>query len=271
MASSGRPRCTRWSRVPLPAGVRSISTVLVPGGICSLPSQPHVNTTRRPGTTSTNLPATMSLLFANSTRILPPGRGSSSASLPFHRTYCTGSVRRRKTVSGEAAIVISRSMTLVSTAMPCPPLLFLLRGGLQRAKAVVPERLESGAELRQGLGARAVEAPRAIAPFCHEARLLQDAQVLRYRRPADVEAAGDLPDRQLRKAYQPKDFAPPRLSQRRKRVHGRSVSVCLRMCQIQPPSSLATDSRPNQDPTGSSPRTSLAGALCGKPSVGSCR
>src|SRR5439155_2270583 len=137
--SSGSPRCTRRSRVPRPAGSRSISTVLDPGGTVASPSQPHVNTTRRLGTTSTYRPEATCLGSANCTRNVPPFVGSSSAIRPFHRTYSTGSVNSRNTVSGDASIVIVRSMTLVSTAMPAPPLFFLLRGGLQRAKARVPE------------------------------------------------------------------------------------------------------------------------------------
>src|SRR2546426_7892811 len=210
----------RRSRVPVPSRSRSISTVLVPGGTTSLPSQPQVKTTRRPGMTSTNLPAAMSLVPANSTRKVPPGRGSSSASLPFQRTYSTGSVKSRNTVSGGAWIVMTRSMTFVSTAMLGPPLLlFLLRGGLQRPKAVVPERFEVRAELGDGLRARAVQALRATPAFGHEAGLLQDAQVLRDRRPCHVEAARDLPDRELGRGDQSENLPPPRFPKRREAVH----------------------------------------------------
>src|SRR2546426_1372951 len=222
MAPSGSPRWTRRSRVPVPSRSRSISTVLVPAGTTSLPSQPQVKTTRRPGTTSTNLPLTMSLVLANSTRNVPPGRGSSSASLPFQRTYCTGSVRRRNTVSGGAWIVMIRSMTFVSTAMPCPPLLFLLlRGCLQRPKALVPERFEISAELGDRLRARAIQALRAASALGHEARLLQDTEMLRDRRPRDLEAARDLPDRELGRGHQSEDLAPPRFPERGEGVHGR--------------------------------------------------
>jgi len=101
-----------------------------------------------------------------------------------------------------------------------PPLLFfLLRGGLQRPKAVVPEPFEVHAELGDGLGARAVQALRAAPAFGHEARLLQDTQVLRDRRPGDLETARDVPDRELRRGDQSEDLAPPRFPKRGESVH----------------------------------------------------
>src|SRR5438445_2772837 len=180
---------------------------------------PHVNTTRRLGTTSTYRPEATCLGSANCTRNVPLFVGSSSAIRPFHRTYSTGSVNSRNTVSGDASIVIVRSMTLVSTAMPAPPLFFLLRGGLQRAKARIPEVLEIRAQLRDRLGSRPVEALRAALALGHKVRLLEDAQVLRDRRPCHVEAACDLSNRELGQRHHPQDLAASGLRNRRERVH----------------------------------------------------
>ena len=57
------------------------------------------------GTTSTYRPEATCLGSANCTRNVPPFVGSSSAIRPFHRTYSTGSVNSRNTVSGDASIV----------------------------------------------------------------------------------------------------------------------------------------------------------------------
>src|SRR5207302_4783974 len=138
---------------------------------------------------------------------------------PLPPEYSTGSVNSRNTVSGDASIVIVRSMTLVSTAMPAPPLFFLLRRGLQRAKARIPEVLEIRAQLRDRLGSRPVEALRAALALGHKVRLLEDAQVLRDRRPCHVEAACDLSNRELGQRHHPQDLAASGLRNRRERVH----------------------------------------------------
>src|SRR5438105_5954723 len=185
----------------------------------------------------------MSFVLGNSTRNLPPARGSSSASFPFQRTYWTGSVRSRKTVSGDASIVITRSMTFVSTAMLAPPLLlFAFSRGFQGAQALRPVRLERSPELSDRLGPRAVQALRSVPPLGHQTGLPQDAQVLGHRRPGDVEAARDLADGELSARDEPQNLSPARLAERRKCVHFFSVSVTLRTCKR-----LATDLRLNHD------------------------
>src|SRR5919197_6697486 len=164
----------------------------------------------------------MSAVFANSTRNSPPDRGSRRASLPFQRTYSTGSVRRRNTVSGDSSMVIVRSMTFVSTAMPCPPLLFLLRGVLQRAQAFIPEVLEIRAHLRERLRSRAVEALRPVPALAHEPRLPQDAKVLRDRGSCDLEAPRDLSHGELASRDEPKDLATSRLPEGGEGIHLRN-------------------------------------------------
>src|SRR5215216_334055 len=57
-ASAGRSRCTSRTIVASPSGVKVTSTVLEPGGVMlSWFSQPHVNATRRGGSTSTYSPS----------------------------------------------------------------------------------------------------------------------------------------------------------------------------------------------------------------------
>src|SRR5438067_10297681 len=257
--SSGSPRWTRRSRVPPALGSRSISTVLDPGGTISLPSQPQVKTTRRSRTTSTYLPAAMSFALPNSTRNPPPRRGSSSARLPFHRTYWTGSVSRRKTVSGDASIVITRSMTFVSRAMPPGPplLLFAFRGGFQRTQTLGPEDFEGRPELGDGLGPRAVEALGPLAPLGDEAGLFQDAKVLRDRGPGDVEAACDVADRELLARDEAENRAASRFTECCKSGDFWSVRGSFR--SVRAPARVRwTACARKQARSGCSPRTRLA-------------
>src|ERR671935_2202254 len=55
-APSGNPAWVKRTMVSSPSGISSIVTVDDPGGSCASPSQPHVNTTRRGGSTSTYSP-----------------------------------------------------------------------------------------------------------------------------------------------------------------------------------------------------------------------
>src|SRR5687768_4480319 len=140
----------------------------------------------------------------------PPARGSSWASFPFQRTYSLGSVSSRKTVSGRAAMVMTRSIAFVSTVTTRPPLFFLLRRLFQEAQALVPVGLQIRAQLGDALGPRPVEALCAIPSLAQETRLLQHAQVLRDRRPGDREVARDLPRGQLGGPDQAEDLASVR-------------------------------------------------------------
>src|SRR4029079_4343124 len=149
------------------------------------------------------------------------GRGSNSARCPFQRTYSFGSVRRRKTVSGAAAMVMVRSMTSVSTlTFPSLLPLGLLRGHLQRVQGGVPVGFEDRAQLSERLGKRLVQAPSAVTSLTHESRLSQHAQVLRDRRTGHVEALGDLAGAALLRPHQAEDLPAPGLRDRPQlRVH----------------------------------------------------
>src|SRR5687768_10410691 len=146
-----------------------------------------------------------------STWNVPPARGSSWASFPFQRTYSFGSVSSRKTVSGRAAMVITFSIAFVSTVTTVPPLFFLLRRLFQEAQVLVPVGLEVGAQLGDAVGPRPVQALCAVPSLAHEARLLQDAQVLRDGRPGHLEVAGDLARSEFVRPHQAKDLPPARL------------------------------------------------------------
>jgi len=86
-------------------------------------------------------------------------------------------------------------------------LLLVLRGSFQGTQALGPEHLEGCPELGDGLGSRAVQTLRALAPLRHQACLLQDAEVLGDRRPRDIEPPRDVADRELLAGNQAKDLA----------------------------------------------------------------
>src|SRR2546423_6871019 len=105
------------------------------------------------------------------TRYVPPGRGSSSASIPFQRTMRTGSVKKPKIVSGRAAMRTSRSTTSAGFASttPDPPLLqlgLLLEAG----ELLVPEFLDEAAQPRQAPPPGAIQPPPPPAPPAHPPR-----------------------------------------------------------------------------------------------------
>ena len=56
-------------------------------------------------------PACETAMSLMATRYSPPGRGSSHAIRPFHRTYFSGSTKNSNTTSGGASMRTSRSMT----------------------------------------------------------------------------------------------------------------------------------------------------------------
>src|SRR5688572_9073388 len=119
---------------------------------------------------------------------MPPGRGSSAASVPFHWIIFTGSTKKPNTVSGLASIRTSRSTASVCSGAFTiqPPLLFL--GRRRKAKeGVVPELLEERLELCQAFRARLVEVTCADAPLVDQAGGLQHLQMLRDRGPRDIE------------------------------------------------------------------------------------
>src|SRR6266576_292716 len=142
---------------------------------------------------------------------MPPARGSSSASIPIQRMSFCGSTKNSQTVSGLASIPIVRSYTAVSVTASMLLALLLLCFAFECLEPDVPEPLEEIPELDEPFGTRPVEASCAVASLAHEPRLLQDVQVLRDRRPRDVEVRRDLAGAELVLTDETQDRAPPRL------------------------------------------------------------
>src|SRR5207248_6910268 len=93
-------------------------------------------------------------------RYSPPGRGSNEAVWPIQRTAFSGSTRNCHTVSGLAAIAISRSTEVVSVVASMLLLLLSLGLGLEGVEALVPELLQERLQLLEPLGSRPVGALR---------------------------------------------------------------------------------------------------------------
>jgi glutamine synthetase len=139
-------------------------------------------------------------------------------------------------------------------------LFLVLGGGLERTQTLGPEDLEVSPELGDGFRPRAIQAFRPVPSLGDQARLLQDAQVLGDGRPGDVEAAGDLTDRELLARDESKDLAAAGLTECGKSVDILRVSARLRTVKATS-RPFVTDSGLNHDRTGRSTRTSLARAL----------
>src|SRR3990172_7662775 len=93
---------------------------------------------------------------------MPPGRGSSSAEVPFHRVTFSGSVRNANTVSGRAWIRTSSSPTSGRRTCAMPPPLLGLRLRLEDLQALAPHLLQERAHLLEALGPEAVDAFRPV-------------------------------------------------------------------------------------------------------------
>src|SRR5438067_9060738 len=98
-----------------------------------------------------------------SMRYAPPGRGSEVTVCPIQRAAFSASTRNSQTVSGLAAIAISRSSETCSAvlSMSLPLLSFCL--ALECLQPLAPELVEEGLQLDEPPGARAIEAPGAVA------------------------------------------------------------------------------------------------------------
>src|SRR5207244_7251832 len=118
----------------------------------------------------------------------------------------SGSTRNSQTVSGLASIASSRSTVVSVVVSTLFLLLFCL--ALECAEAFVPELLQELLQLGEPFRAGPVEPPRAVASLAHEPRLLEDVQMLRNRRPRDVEVPGDLACRAPAVAHGRQALAP---------------------------------------------------------------
>src|SRR5258708_2615755 len=109
MAGCGSPVWTSRTRVPVWSAVRVMLTVLLPGGIWGLFSNPQVKTTRWGGWISGDGPGAVAVWFRTPGWV-PPHRGSRVARWPSHRSCRAGSVKKPKTTSGGAWTWISWCM-----------------------------------------------------------------------------------------------------------------------------------------------------------------
>src|ERR1044071_3323199 len=148
---------------------------------------------------------------------MPPGLGSRLAWRPFHSTIFSGSVKNSNTVSGRAAILISRSTTVATSGWSTatsPPSFFVLCGDLQALEPVAPERVQECTQVLEPFAADAVQALRPLAALAHQPRAFQNGQVLGHRRPRDGELGGDLTGRALAVRDELEDAAPVGLRDR---------------------------------------------------------
>src|SRR3954447_7476055 len=141
--------------------------------------------------------------------------------------------RSSSTVSGLAAIEISRSTETVLVALFIALSLLSFRLAFERLQPLGPELVEERLQLPEPFRARSVETPRAVASLAHEPRLLQHAQMLRDRGPRQLEVRRDLSCRELAVAHERQDPPPVRLGDRsQRRLHEDSVSDALRKPQL---------------------------------------
>jgi hypothetical protein len=99
----------------------------------------------------------------------------------------SGSTRNCQTVSGVAAITISRSTEVVSVVVSMLRPLLAFRLAFECFEPVIPELLEQRLERGKPLRSRAIEALGALPAYGDEPRLSQHLQMLGDGLLADVE------------------------------------------------------------------------------------
>src|SRR5215813_12307900 len=115
------------------------------------------------------------------------------------------SVKTRKACSGSVFTVmfLRTGVSVVGAIVAIlPPLLGFLRLLLEGGECLCPESFEELAQRIESPGVERVDPPVSLGPVGDQHGLLQDAQVLGDRGPADRESLGQLPHRQ-RPAHQP--------------------------------------------------------------------
>src|SRR5262249_5334018 len=88
---------------------------------------------------------------------------------------------------GLASITSSRVTAICSVVLSTLPPFLSFRFAFQRRQSLVPEALEEALHLIETLWSHDVQAARSVSSFVHEPGLLENGQVLRDRRPADLE------------------------------------------------------------------------------------
>src|SRR5262249_37041608 len=123
---------------------------------------------------------------------MPPGRGSSMTSEPFHCAMRAGSTKKENTTSGLALMRISRTTGSLALVTIVPPALFRLGGEGQAFEPARPELVEEFPQPRQRFRSRLVQATIAVTTLANQARCLQHLEMLRDRRPRHREVRGYL-------------------------------------------------------------------------------
>src|SRR5215469_11385891 len=131
------------------------------------------------GTTSRNVPRARAAALT-STAYVPPGCGSRRACDPIQRAYSSVSVKNAKTISGDAAIVVSQTIVSISltATMRSLAVLLLLGSVLQLGQTLVPEVMQECTQLGQTFWTSAIQTARTGAALLDQAGLAQDAQML---------------------------------------------------------------------------------------------
>src|SRR5262245_45409004 len=158
-----------------------------------------------------------------SLRHAPPGRGSRVTLMPIHRAAFSGSTRNSHTVTGLAAMAISRSSATVSTVLSILSPLLVLGFALERLQAVAPDLVEERLQLAEPLRPRPVAALRSVPSLVHQTGRLQGSEVLRDGRRRDVELRGALACGQLAVEHEPQDLPAARPGDRLQRGFHRGL------------------------------------------------
>lgn len=88
-------------------------------------------------------------------------------------------------------------------------------------EAIGPEGIEPSSQLDRRLGSSSVQPPGAVTTLNQEPGGTQNAEMLRDRRPRDIEAGSDLPGWELAIPHERQDLPPSRLGQCvENQVHG---------------------------------------------------
>ena len=149
-------------------------------------------------------------------RVLSIQRTIASARVKYSYTSWGSASTNTEVVSGSAAIALPR-----------------LHVGLETFQALRPQLREESPDGVEAFGADDVEPALAFGSDRHEARVLQDLQVLGDGLLADVEVSGDLVDRARPVADEQQHRPAPRLRQRREGRFGRHAPKDNKTCLVQ--------------------------------------
>src|SRR5215472_3241455 len=185
---------------------------------------------RRGGSSSRKRPRTGAPLISRTNR--PPGSGSSRAYSPIQETMASGWVKYSYTRSGGASMCTEAVTGSAAIAGPCG-LVTGFHGLLEPLQVLGPELGEEVPQRGEPFGPHRVQAPLAVRPHGHQARVPEHLQVQGDGLLGDVELPGDLVDRARPVADQPQDRPSARVGKGLERClahgaeHSRSTRIDL--------------------------------------------